>query len=77
MTSKTYKKIDNLIISEFLISYHKFDVMYKKFHPAAQMLCCSNIVLSSNFDPTNFFPISEQNLSKPIIFFLNTKNLKS
>jgi len=62
-------KIDYLIISQLLISYHHSDVMYKKFHPTAQMLSCSNIVLSSNFDPSNFFAISWQNLSMPIIFF--------
>ena len=62
-------KIDYLIISQLLISYHQSDVMYKKFHPIAQMLSCSKIVLSSNFDPTNFFAISWQNLSMPIIFF--------
>ena len=69
ITSKTYQKIDYLIISQLLISYHQSDVMYKKFHPTAQMLSCSKIVLSSNFDPTNFFAISWQNLSMPIIFF--------
>ena len=47
-------KIDYLIISQLLISYHHSDVMYKKFHPTAQMLSCSKIVLSSNFDPSNF-----------------------
>ena len=66
---QTLSKIDYLIISQLLISYHHSDVMYKKFHPTAQMLSCSNIVLSSNFDPSNFFAISWQNLSMPIIFF--------
>ena len=62
-------KIDYLIISQLLISYHHSDVMYKKFHLTAQMLSCSNIVLSSNFDPSNFLAFSWQNLSMPIIFF--------
>ena len=69
ITSKTCQKIDYLIISQLLISYRQSNVMYKKFYPTAQMLSCSNIVLSSNFNPSNFFAISWQNLSMPIIFF--------
>ena len=75
--AKPIKKIDYWIISQLLINYHQSDVMHKKFHPPAQMLSCSNIVLSSNFDPPNFFSMSQQNLSVPIIFFKNTINSKS
>ena len=45
ITSKIYQKIDNLIITQLLIRYQQSHVMYKKFHPTAQMLSCSNIVI--------------------------------